>query len=125
PDNDQGERTHNYQNRGGADAYFEGRRLREARDGWFSYEVAVKPDRPMALACTYRGSEGRRRSFEISVDGERIATQTLDYHPTELFDFEYDIPESLTRGKERVTVRFTAGPDASAGPLVELHTITR
>src|SRR5262249_34893184 len=92
----QSEREHNYQVEGGN----EGGRFREARGGWLSYELKGATDKPMTLACTYRRSEGRLRTFDIPVDCQKIAWQTLEIHPTELFYYEYPIPEALTRGKQ-------------------------
>jgi hypothetical protein len=117
------EEAHALQSENASDGYFEGKRTREARGGWFSYQVKVAPDRPVTLVCAYRGSEGRRRVFDILVDGEKIATETLEYHPTEQLDKEYAIPESLTRGKERVTVKFQAHQDTTAGALIDVRTI--
>ncbi|HEY3136735.1 MAG TPA: beta-L-arabinofuranosidase domain-containing protein [Blastocatellia bacterium] len=113
----QSERDHNYK----GERTNQGGRFREARDGWFSYELKISPDKPMTLACTYRGSEGRLRAFDILVDGEKIGSQTLEIHPTELFDFEYPIPEALTRGKQHITVRFEAHKDATAGALIDVR----
>ena len=78
--------------------------------------MKVLPDRPMTLLCTYWGDEGGRRTFDILVDGEKIATQTLLHNePGEFFDVEYPIPPKLTSGKTTVTVRFQAHPANSAG----------
>ncbi len=97
------ERDHRYKGENATEGYFEGRRTREARGGWFSYSLKVPADRAVTLVCTYRGSEGRRRSFDVMVDGEKVAAESLEYHPTEELDREYAIPESLTRGKDHVT----------------------
>jgi hypothetical protein len=75
----------------------------------------------VTLVCTYRGSEGRLRSFDVLVDGEKIATQTLEIHPGELFDFEYPLPEQLTRGKQRITVKFQSQPNAMAGSVFDVR----
>ena len=83
----------------------------------------MSPQSRTAIVCAYRGSEGRRRAFDILVDGEKIASETLEYHPTEQLDKEYAIPESLTRGKTRVTVRFQAQAESTAGALIEVRTI--
>lgn len=96
-------RAHNLQGEGLLDGDFDGKRWRAAR-GWFSYELKVAPDKPLTLVCTYRGSEGRLRSFDILIDGAQVATQTLEIHPGEFFDFEYPLPEALTRGKQRIIV---------------------
>jgi hypothetical protein len=121
--NEQSERDHNFQGQTATEAFFEGRRGREARNGWFSYELKVTPDKPMTLVCTFRGSEGRRRSFDILVDGEKVATQSLEIHPGELFDFEYPLPEALTRGKQRITVKFQAHADSTAGSVFDVRVI--
>ena len=75
------EQQHGLQSENAADGYFEGQRTREARNGWFSYRVKVAANGPTTVACSYRGSEGRRRTFDILVDGEKIASETLEYHP--------------------------------------------
>jgi DUF1680 family protein len=116
------ERAHAYDQDHAADGYFEGQRIREARAGWFSYQLKIASSGPTKLVCTYRGSEGRRRVFDVLVDGEKVASETLEYHPTEELDREYQIPESLTRGKDRVTVRFQAQGDATAGALLAVKT---
>src|SRR5262245_1711224 len=62
-DQAQSEQAHALQSENASDGYFEGKRTRESRGGWFSYEVKVLSDRPVALVCAYRGTEGRRRGF--------------------------------------------------------------
>ncbi|HEU4388101.1 MAG TPA: DUF6805 domain-containing protein, partial [Blastocatellia bacterium] len=102
---------------------FEGKSWRAARNGWFSYELKVNPDKPMILVCTYRGSEGPRRAFDILVDGEKVGSQVLEINPTSFFDFEYKLPENLTRGKQKVTVKFQSQPEAIAGAVFEVRVI--
>jgi DUF1680 family protein len=115
------ERDHGFQGENSTTGFFEGRKSRAAQEGWFSYTLKVVPDKPVTLVCTYRGSEGRRRVFDILIDGEKIATQSLEIHPTELFDVEYPLAEALTRGKERVTIKFQAHPEAIAGSLLDVR----
>jgi DUF1680 family protein len=117
----QNERDHNFKGEGTIEGPFESRKWRAARN-WFSYELNVLPDKPLNLFCSYRGSAGGRQGeFDILIDGEKIATQTLEIHPTQSFDFEYRIPETLTRGKQRVTVKFTARPGAITGSLLDVR----
>ena len=122
PGNAESERNHNFKGEGNT-GNFEGKTWRGARNGWFSYELKVPPDKPVTLVCTYRGSEGPLRSFDIFVDGEKVATQKLEIHPTELFDFEYPVPESLTKGKQRITVKFQGLPGAIAGAVFDVRVI--
>lgn len=121
--NDQSESDHGLKGENSTAGNFEGRRWREARNGWFSYELKVSPDKPVILICTYRGSEGRSRVFDVLVDGEKVATQTLENHPVELFDFEYPVPEKFTRGKDRITVRFQTHRDTTAGSVFDVRAV--
>jgi DUF1680 family protein len=122
-DSDESERDHAFKGENAFPGEFDGKRTRQARRGWFSYELKVLPDTPMTLVCTYIGSEGRRRAFDVLVDGEKIATQQLEIHPTELFDVEYKLPEALTKGKTLVTVKFQALPDSTAGSVADVRTV--
>ncbi len=73
----------------------------------------------------YRGSEGRRRVFDVLVDGVTIASETLAYHPTEWLERLYPVPEALTRGKQRVTVRFQPAADALTASVFEVRVVER
>ncbi|MCS7238259.1 MAG: glycoside hydrolase family 127 protein [Thermoguttaceae bacterium] len=93
--------------------------------GWFSWQLAVKPDQPMALWCTYWGSDDGGREFDILVDDREIAFQALRRNaPGKFFEQVYIIPEELTRGKERVTIRFQARPGRIAGGVFGCRTLT-
>jgi len=94
-----------------------GRNWRHAAGGgWFSYDLKVLPDQPMTLLCTWWGDESGERTFDILIDGEKIATQKLLHNkPGEFFDMEYKIPPARTRDKQKVTVKFQAHPDNWAG----------
>jgi len=122
-EDDAAEQAHALKSDNASDGFFEGRKTREARGGWFSYELQVAGDAPVAIVATYRGSEGRRRVFDVLVDGQKIATESLEYHPAEALDKEYRVPETITRGKDRVTMKFQARPDAIAGALIEVRTV--
>jgi len=119
----QNEASHSLLGENATQGYFEGRRTREARNGWFSYDLGVLPDKPVILVCTFVGSFGRPRTFDILVNGEKVATQTLEAAPGGLVDREYPLLESLTRGKARVTVKFQSPPNGATGSLFDLRII--
>ena len=101
-----------------------GRRWRSAqRDGSISYQLKIDPAKPVTLVATFLGSEGRRREFVVLVDGEKVATDGLEYHPTELLDREYKVPDQLTKGKTVITVKIQPQPQAATGSLFELRAI--
>jgi hypothetical protein len=116
------EQAHDFKSAYSHSGTHRGRRWRDAT-GWFEYRLAVLPDQPMTLLCTYWGSDAGR-TFDILVDGEKIATQTLARdHPEEFFEVEYSIPGELTQGKEAVRVRFMAHPDSTAGGVFGCATL--
>jgi hypothetical protein len=123
PGDRQNERDHNLQGENTASGDFSGRAWRHATDGgWFSYEVKVLPDQPLELCVSYWGSDSGNRVFEIVVEGSKLATQHLENNrPGRFYDEVYPIPESLTQGKEKVTIKFQAQPGAWAGGIFGLR----
>ena len=105
---------------GGAGAPFT--HWRDAQ-GSFGYTLKVPTDRPAALRCVYWGSDAGR-TFDIRVNGTKIATQTLTgVRPGEYLPVTYPIPDALTRGKSQVTVRFEAKDGGTAGGLFDLRVV--
>ncbi len=113
----QPERDHHLKGEKTGVGEWKGRKWRHATDGgWFAFDLAVIPDTPMELVVTYWGGEEGARDFDILVDGKKIATQRLHMdRPGEFFDVVHAVPEKLTRGKERVNVRFQGHPGNFAG----------
>jgi DUF1680 family protein len=107
----QPERDFNYQSSG--DSWVVRMMGRPGRWGrsWFSFDMPVEADRPMALVVTYcsdHDSRGRA-IFDILVDGKRAAHQEVTRSsPARFYDVEYAIDSNLIEGKEKVAVRFQA-----------------
>ena len=62
--------------------------------------------------------DGKRyeRDFEILIDSTVIARQQLKPdRPDELYVVNYEIPLELTRGKDRVEVKFASFPGHRSG----------
>ncbi len=102
-----------------------GRKWRHATDGgWFAFDMGVVPEGANTLLCTYWGSEVGPRTFDILVDGHKIAEQTLASDaPGKFFDVTYAIPQDLTRGKSKITVRVQGHPGNFAGGLFGCRTL--
>ncbi len=115
----QPERDHDFSGEQTRSGDFNGRKWRDATDGGgFQWQMKVLVDQPVALAVTYWGGDGGGREFDILVDGEKIATQTLaNNRPGNFFDVTYLLPEKLTQGKTKVTVRVQAHAGALAGGI--------
>jgi DUF1680 family protein len=117
PGEQQSETDHSYKGDKTRTGYLHDRSWRDTRT-WISYVVKVAPDQPMTLRCSYWGSDGGPRTFDILVDGEKIATQKLARNkPDKFLDADYPLPEKLTHGKQQVTVKFQAHPNHIAGGL--------
>jgi len=83
--------------------------------GWFSYEVKVLPDKPVVVICTYPGDFKFPGNFDLLVNGQKIATETLQPaplldKPAQFRSKEYRIPEEMTQGLEHVTLKFRPRP---------------
>jgi hypothetical protein len=123
PGEEQNERDHKLQGERHSAGDFGGRKWRHAPDGWFSWEVKVLPGQPQELRVTYWGSDGGR-VFDVLVDEEKIATQKLSNNrPDQFYDEVHPLPEKLTQGKERITVRFQAHPGNTAGGVFGVRTM--
>jgi uncharacterized protein len=101
---------------------------RQGRTGkkWFSYDLPVEAGRPIALVVTYHSDQRRARTFDVLVEGRRVAEQTLEQSSiARFFDVEYPLPDDILRGKERVTVRFEAAEGNEIGPVFGVRIIRR
>ena len=97
-----------------------------ARGGSFSYVMKVLPHEAMTLNCRYWGGEKKGHEFDIAVDDQIIATQTLtSIAPGHFVDMEYKIPAGLTRGKDHVKVEFQAHAGMTAGGLYGCEILKR
>ena len=72
------------------------------------------------------GLRGRgRRTFDILVDGKKLATERLTAsRPEQFFDQVYPLPEDLTKGNSEVTVTFQAHPRQTAGGVFGIRVLS-
>lgn len=76
---------------------------------WFSFDMPVDATHPLKLIATYNTDEWRTRTFDIVIDGQRIASQKVERQlPGKFFDVEYAVPTASIIDKTKVTVRFEA-----------------
>ena len=111
----QPERDHDYRSNHSDLFSWGGRSARQLPWGvgnFMEFTLAVRPG-PMLLSALYWGEEVDK-NFDILVEGTRIANERRAVPPMKRFvGVDYPIPEVLTRGKDKVTVRFeTRGTDA-------------
>ena len=107
PGEEQNERDHNQKGEKSSSGDFGDHfYLDAAEGGWFSWDLKTLPDEPQNLVLTYWG-EDRGRQFDVMIDGQKLATERLTAsHPGAYFDQVYPLPVALTKGKQKVTLRF-------------------
>jgi len=127
PGEEQNERDHNVRGEMTGSGEFGGRKWRHATDGgWFSYDVKVLPDQEQELSVAYWGSDGGNRVFDVLIDGMKLATQRLQNNrPGKFYEEVYQLPKSMTKGKEKVTVKFQAHSGAWAGGVFGLRVLKK
>lgn len=102
---------------------YQGQSYRHAENGWFSCELETGGRSDLSLLATYWGNESGNRKFDILIDGE-VLTQCDNNRLTgksEFVDVAYDIPESMLKGKDIITVTYRALPGNYAGGLYNLR----
>ena len=91
---------------------------------WFSFDLPVDPTQAMTLVVTYNADEWQDRSFDILVDDQRIADQTIERRgPLRFFDKSYAVPAALVQGKRKATVKFQATQGKEIGAVYGLRMI--
>jgi hypothetical protein len=121
------EKAHNRQGSQTYSGVHSGRTWRHATDGgWFAYDLKVAPDAPAELLVTYWGGDSGNRTFDILIDGQKVAEQRLaSADPGRFLDKAYAVPADMTKGKEKVTVRFQARPGNFAGGVFGLRVLRK
>ncbi|MBB4659689.1 glycoside hydrolase family 127 protein [Parvularcula dongshanensis] len=119
----QPERDHDFEASHADVIAFGGRNGRTAWWGvgnYIQFDLAVG-EGPVVLRALYWGEE-TGKDFDISVDGTTIARERRDTpSASEFVAVDYEVPDELTRGKSKVTIRFqTRGSDA---PVYEVRTL--
>jgi uncharacterized protein len=118
------EREHQLESKMSYPVVYRGRTGRDARTGgFFECTVKTRPG-PLTLQATYWGEE-RDRRFTILVDGVVLASEQLNgAGPTDFFERDYRIPESSSKGKTTLRIRFEPAQGVSAGPVFGLRLYT-
>ncbi len=122
----QPERDHKFKGGKTAPGSFKERANRESRGGWFSFDMKIKADTPVALAVEYWGGFPGSKTFDILVNDKVIATENISGKKDGQFiTVQYDIPEEISRGRSKINVKFQAHPGNMAGPVFGVRTIKR
>jgi len=80
---------------------------------WFSFELPVDPESPLALVVTYNTEERMKRTVDILIDGHKIGEHSIERSRPgcergHFHEVAYPIAPEFVAGKEAVTVKFEA-----------------
>jgi DUF1680 family protein len=126
PGESQPEHDHNLKGEKTRAGSFKNRKYRESREGWFSFDMKLLMGQPMSLVVEYWGGFPGSKTFDIIVDGTKIVTENISNKKDGQFiEIRYDIPDKLTFGKRKVTVKFEAHKGHTAGPVFGVRIIKR
>ena len=93
---------------------------------WFSYDLPLNGQTIVTLAATYNSDQRRPRSFDVIVDGQKLASETQPQNSvSKFYEKEYAIPAELMRHKEKLTVRFEATNGLEVTPVFGVRLLKR
>lgn len=93
---------------------------RDAKDqGYFSYSLSTQGKNNLTLLVRYWGAEWGNRSFDIYIDDKKLITEnnTSRWNQSRFFDVAYSIPVEMTKGKDKMRVKFQSLPQNTAGAV--------
>ena len=119
------EKSHGLRGEKSSSGTFAGRAYRDAsQGGWFSYALNMRDAQSAKLLCTFWGSDGGARTFDILVNGATIATVKLNSdHPGEFFDAEYALPQEKLAADAPLVVTFRAQTGQMAGGVFDVRLV--
>jgi len=102
-------------------------------EAYFSYEMTVDGERQNFICAKYFSEDNKfigdgrsySRDFDIMVDGNVVAQQSIEISDNEKYYMFYEIPKELTLNKSKVNVMFKAKTDDSCVGKVLGIRITR
>ncbi|CAM4077967.1 glycoside hydrolase family 127 protein [Paenibacillus alkaliterrae] len=124
----QPERDHNFQGDVTRVGLLNNRAYRNAGlDGWFSYDLKVRPETAMMLVITYTAAQEMPAcEFDILVDGKPLTDVQEGFSEMERFyNVNYVLPEESIKGNEIVTVTFQAHPGHRVRRVFGLRLVSR
>jgi hypothetical protein len=101
-----------------------GRKWRSAT-GWFSYSLHIYDDSPLTLVFAFADGDGNggRESFDVLVDGRKVASYTREGHESRAAEVRVSLALAETAGKTAVVVKLQAHAGARTARLLEVRSV--
>lgn len=123
PEVDHAMQTTNSRTGNNSDEFF-----REANNGGsFSYRLATNKETNLTLMVRYRGNERGRKNFEIYVDDVKLLSEDLTgkWNVAKFYNVEYQIPETMLKGKDNVRVKFQSLSGYTTGAIYSVRILKK
>ena len=120
----QPERDHNFKGENLDLGILHGRKYRLAYKSWMSCDLKIQPQKTNLLLIDYWGAFTGSKTFDVFIDDTKIATENLSAINKGLFLTRmYEIPQQISKSKNKITIRFVAHNGHRAGPVFGVRTI--
>ncbi|WP_170111405.1 glycoside hydrolase family 127 protein [Mangrovibacterium marinum] len=121
----QPERDHNFTEDKSWVGEYKSKKYREVdRGGKASFEMKIDGNKTVTLVFEYWGGFAGSHTFDIVVEGQKIATENItNKAPGKFIDETYKLPLGLTNGKKRIKVELLPHDGHRAGPVFTVRTI--
>jgi hypothetical protein len=91
--------------------------------GWFSYTLRIYDDSPLTVLFVIAAGPGDRETFDVLVDGKKIATVDREAGQQKPEEAKFEVPFPLTRGRVSVTVKIQAHDGSRTARVLEIRTV--
>jgi hypothetical protein len=93
---------------------------------WFSYDLPLTGSGAVSIIATYNSDQRRPRSFDVLVNGTRVASETQAQSSlSSFYEREYAIPAEMIGDKTTLTVRFEATHGLEVTPVFGVRLIRK
>lgn len=91
--------------------------------GWFSYSLKIYDDSPLTILFVIAAGPGERETFDVLVDGKKIATVDREAGQQKPEESKFEVPFPLTSGRLSVTVTLEAHAGSRTARILEIRTV--
>jgi hypothetical protein len=91
--------------------------------GWFSYSLRIYDDSPLTLVFLLSPGAGDRETFDVLLDGRKVATVDRGVDRQTAEEVKFDVPFAETKGNTTLTVKLQAHRGSRTARVLEIRTL--
>lgn len=93
-------------------------------NGWFDFDMKCGSDSPTQLILTYYGGDTRKFTFDLII-GDRTKKVSLNQTQDGFVEHIIDLPEEVTKGKDKIRVKFSADANTRVSNIYNCRLIKK